>query len=574
MVPRGEVGLIFAALGLRQGILGQEIYASLLLVVLVTTLVTPPALRWRLLSLGDRSRGKAGDGAGRSHPPWLAVWKIGSRSDTTQVELLAEPPAEAALEVAFEAARLADEHRPGSKLLDWIDNLPERGLTWSRGAADRFFDVLRHGGPRAWRFLGITGVLDRALPELGTAMTRRQADASELDPLDVLRWPRLHHLVERAGLERLRHPEHALLAAVVLDAAEGERDAPAIARRMVQRMRLGPEAEHAVGALVADAGLLDAAARRVDTFDEETVLQLAIHLGSPEQARALYLLTLAEQDDQPWDFPLVTELHDLIQQALTHPELTGSDAVNMAEHRRGLALGMVSDPAVRDRVEATPRSYLLVVSPDDLARQAALCEPPIARDEVRVDLVPLGTDEYRVDFVAHDRVGLFAREALVLANTGADVPEALAATWGDGTALASFRIITRVPPDPRVLHDASLDVLEQRLLTAPHESAEIEFDHVSSPWHTVCRVTAPDRHRLLYGITAAFSEAGANVHSARVATLDGEAVDVFTLTDKNGHKLNDTIERAVVKAIHEGLPAPRSSRRSRRASRREPAAQD
>ena len=51
MVPRGEVGLIFATLGLRQGVFGEDVYAALLLVVLVTTLVTPPALRARLMRL-------------------------------------------------------------------------------------------------------------------------------------------------------------------------------------------------------------------------------------------------------------------------------------------------------------------------------------------------------------------------------------------------------------------------------------------------------------------------------------------------------------------------------------------
>ena len=47
MIPRGEVGLIFATLGLSQGILGDDLYASLLVVVLGSTLVTPPLLTWR-----------------------------------------------------------------------------------------------------------------------------------------------------------------------------------------------------------------------------------------------------------------------------------------------------------------------------------------------------------------------------------------------------------------------------------------------------------------------------------------------------------------------------------------------
>ena len=51
MIPRGEVGLIFAGIGasLQIGgapVLSQGVYSAVVLMVLVTTLVTPPGLRW------------------------------------------------------------------------------------------------------------------------------------------------------------------------------------------------------------------------------------------------------------------------------------------------------------------------------------------------------------------------------------------------------------------------------------------------------------------------------------------------------------------------------------------------
>jgi Kef-type K+ transport system membrane component KefB len=53
MVPRGEVGLIFANLGLGLTVGGERIvdpalYAAVIVMVLLTTLVTPPALKWSL----------------------------------------------------------------------------------------------------------------------------------------------------------------------------------------------------------------------------------------------------------------------------------------------------------------------------------------------------------------------------------------------------------------------------------------------------------------------------------------------------------------------------------------------
>lgn len=47
MIPRGEVGLIFASIGLASEILDADLYAALVLVVLVTTIVTPPLLTAR-----------------------------------------------------------------------------------------------------------------------------------------------------------------------------------------------------------------------------------------------------------------------------------------------------------------------------------------------------------------------------------------------------------------------------------------------------------------------------------------------------------------------------------------------
>lgn len=64
MIPRGEVGLIFASLGLGltvrgEAIVDQAIYSAVVIMVIVTTMATPPALRWSL-ARGDRRRPQAG----------------------------------------------------------------------------------------------------------------------------------------------------------------------------------------------------------------------------------------------------------------------------------------------------------------------------------------------------------------------------------------------------------------------------------------------------------------------------------------------------------------------------------
>src|SRR5262245_32299638 len=60
MIPRGEVGLIFANIGLSLTIAGKRIvddsiFSAIVVMVIVTTVATPPALKWRLSRVPDES---------------------------------------------------------------------------------------------------------------------------------------------------------------------------------------------------------------------------------------------------------------------------------------------------------------------------------------------------------------------------------------------------------------------------------------------------------------------------------------------------------------------------------------
>jgi Kef-type K+ transport system membrane component KefB len=56
MMPRGEVGLIFASIGKSLDVISDALFSALVLMVIVTTLITPPLLKYALLR-------------GRSTPP-------------------------------------------------------------------------------------------------------------------------------------------------------------------------------------------------------------------------------------------------------------------------------------------------------------------------------------------------------------------------------------------------------------------------------------------------------------------------------------------------------------------------
>jgi len=559
MLPRGEVGLIFATIGLQQHVFGSDVYAALLLVVLATTLVCPPLLRWRLVRLRARAApGSARTPDDRPAGGWLA-------NGDGRLDLAANPPTDEILPVAFDAAVIAEHARPGPRLLDWLTKLPEDELAWDGRARDAFFRLLEQGGPRSWRFLHVTGILQRALPELDEAITRRSADPFEPDPLGPVRWPRLARAHERLAsrngtLPAVARPELVVLAAVVLDATDGDdgRDDPAaLARSLVTRLGLSEDVSAEVAALITDEDLLLGMARR-GGFEEESVLQLAAHLGSAERLAGLALLTAASHDLEPIDVLAVEQLVELTAQVLSRSDLVGSGAEGAVSERRNAAMGLIEDPAVRERINRAPRSYVLRSSVLDLVRHGALCEPPPDVNAPRVAVVPGGqAGRWKVEIVAHDRVGLLAHEARVLADVGLDVLDAVLATWQDGVALASFGVRSWDRPDAPAIALRLARAVAVPLSTAPVEAIDISFDGFASPWHTVCHVTATNRFGLLAALAAAFAASGASVHSARVSTVDGVASDVFELTGSNGRKLSADTESSIRTALAAGVTGRR-----------------
>ena len=447
--------------------------------------------------------------------------------------------------------------------------------------------MLEQGDVRAWRFLETTGVLERALPELAEAVSRRRADPSLVDPAQVLRFTLVDRIKEIATTDpvaateypKLVHPEWLLLAALILETAGEDTPPVRLARRLAQRFDLGAAAEQEIALLVGDAGLYRAAARKLDGLEEERVYPIAAHLEVPERARALYLLTLGLDGLPPPERERLDELHSFVMDLLDRPAVTGLESRNLVERRRAEAM-RIAGPArhVADRVQHAPRTYLLAQEAPDVARQAALVEPLPIRGSVRVAVLPLDPLEWRVEVAARDRPGLLAVVSGVLADHGLDILDAVVATWPDGGTLDSFRVrrsqleparLTRAeiarlaPPEAAALESDIAGAFNGPLEVLPNPDADVRFDDDASPWYTLCEVRSPDRRGLLHSLTAGIASAGANVHSARLVTISGYAVDRFELTDRNGHKLEEPAKRLIVDAIRGGV-SPRRRRLGRR----------
>ena len=63
MIPRGEVGMVVAQIGLRMGVMAEAVYGIIVFMSVATTLIAPP-----LLKLAFRGE-EAADGRRRGHDP-------------------------------------------------------------------------------------------------------------------------------------------------------------------------------------------------------------------------------------------------------------------------------------------------------------------------------------------------------------------------------------------------------------------------------------------------------------------------------------------------------------------------
>ncbi len=554
MIPRGEVGLIFASIGLANAVLDEEQYGAMLIVILLSTVMTPPLLRWRLGRTPDAP--DVTEGAPTPEGGW--VHAIDGR-----IDLRDTPPVSATVPVALASAALAGSARPSDGLLDWFGAHRTAELHWSPSDTAALVTLLRLDEPRAWRLLDVTGVLDRALPEVATAMARRRADITDLDPLGSLRFPTVERLRERladptvgADDVSVASREHLALAALVADVASSALEQQQLAAR------LSPEIEaQRIASLVDDARVLHRRAHDAAGFDEAEVLQLATHLADPVYSREAYLLAEALGELTTVQRERLDLLHDFVQEALGHPELVGSNATNLAAARLAAAQRLLDDEGPIERLRHTGATHLLSHDPDVLARQARLVEPLPRPGVVRVAVSPTGDpDRWMIDVACRDTDGLLSRLTDVLAEHRLEVVRADIATWPDGGVVDSFVVVSNERPSARVLGDAFEQRLKRPLGDVVAIDATLVSDQHALPWHTVCTVYADDAPGLLQSMTRAFAAAGVVVHAARLASDAGRVTNRFTVSDRLGRKLDDAaVER--VRAAFAGHAGRRHRRR-------------
>jgi len=239
---------------------------------------------------------------------------------------------------------------------------------------------------------------------------------------------------------------------------------------------------------------------------------------------------------------------------LARPVALADGHRNQVANRQAAALRLVGrNSLAAARVTSAPAGYLLAHTSGDIARHCELLSPVPGSGQARVVITPGRlTGEWHLDVGSRDRPGLLAAFTGVLARTGIDVRQAVLATWDDGAALQAFVIAATHSPDQGALQEAFEASLGEALSSPPIEDAEVSFANGASELYTSCEVRAADRPGLLHAIAVAIASAGADVHAARVTTIDGIAHDRFDLSNAAGFLLDSILEDTIRAGITAG----------------------
>ena len=535
MIPRGEVGLIFAAIGLQIGIFDEDLYVAVLLVVLITTVITPPLLRWRLGSTTSAPSVLLSETPEPS-TGWL-------QQINGEIVLSGVPPSWAVLQVSLQASLIAVEAKPGDALLNWSNACREVPLTWNADSTAIFLLVLARGNSRSWRFLDIAAVMDRALPELAQAVHKRRIDASELDPTHSVLLPTVESMRGQITNPTLENCS-LILAAFLADVSAADVDGSPL----LNRLTLSDETRRDVQALLNASTLLRAACS-VEIYEpnNRVLAQLADYLGSPMNVELCRQLTVARADLEDWQYSLLLDITSGVQEVLAHPELIEGREGSVEAVRRNAAIALADNDLVRQRITNASASYILAHEAAVIVRHATLVEPAPRKRRVRVSVAPTAhSNEWIIDIVTRDMNGLLSRIAGVLADNGLEVTGADLATWPDSAVLDTFIVKATQRPSA---HTLSVEIersmrgrvrAPRRLQVGISKGLTIDFNQHAHPWHSLVTVSGSDQHGLLQSLAATFARAGISVHHATISTDNGIVTDKFEVSDRLGRKVRDS----------------------------------
>jgi len=451
-----------------------------------------------------------------------------------------------------------------------------------------------------------TGLIVRLIPEIKRIVDRIQYNEYHLYPVDKHSLRAIQAIKSFDASEghpaepiyaqiysELEHPALLLWGALLHDIGKGAANSDhaqrgsEMALDIMGRMGFGKKEIETVSFLVAEHLLLVKTATRRDINDERVAVVCAEKIQTPERAKMLYLLTVADSIAtgpkawSDWTAALLKAFFLKVLNVLERGELASPEAARQVEDKRVRALATASSGKDRDAMEAlmdvmSPR-YLIHVSVQEMLGHIRLYRGLQDRPFVWEVSRSSGSDTRMVTICAKDRPGLFSRIAGAFTLNNVNILGVQVFTWRNNIALDMFEV---TPPPDRIFEDDSwsraeadltsalsgeLDLasaLKQKMVyrrTPMHFPAtrppQVIIDNGSSSFFTIIDVYTYDYPGLLFSITDALFKCELDIWIAKIATKVDQVVDVFYVRDYDGEKVDapDQVE-AIKTAIEHVLP--------------------
>ena len=444
-------------------------------------------------------------------------------------------------------------------------------VPWPRAAREEFVRLLGSGPGLVpvWEALDRTSLLSRLLPEWERTRSLPQRNALHIHTVD-------RHSVQTAvqaakRTRRVARPDLLLVAAVCHDLGKGLHDENG---EPLDHSEAGAEIvvdlAARLGFNAADSAVLAALVRH-----HLLLAQLAVNRDPDDPATLDALLAAA---DVPGGSVDAAEFVALLH-ALTEADSEATGPAVWSRWREALLRGLA------DRARARLAGHTLAAAPafDGSALAARAAASP---DRLAVlALAPGAAGVARLDVALPDQIGVLAtvagvlslRHVRILAAEVETVGSVAAGEGGDGgepwavqrwTVAAEYGElpdIARLRTDLRAALGGGLD-LAARVASREAEHRPVGRARLAQPPSvavledasavaTVIEIRAGDTPGLLHRVASAIAAAGADIATARIATLGAEAIDVFYLTGPEGARLATHDAERVAERIRSAIGA-------------------
>lgn len=453
-----------------------------------------------------------------------------------------------------------------------------------------FIEIFRqpNGVTHQLRRMNRYGILAAYLPDFANIVARMQYDLFHIYTVDehslfVIRNLRRYSLDKHNDelpfcndiFLQIAKPEILYLAALFHDIAKGKQgDHSVMGEEIVKNFciqhSLKSHDTRLLAWLVRNHLTMSITAQRKDISDPVVVHDFAQTIGSIENLRYLYLLTVADiRATNPelwnsWKDALLKELYSAtykaLQKGLQNPKALADRLDETKEEARlELVKHGLSEAAINEFWQYASDDYFLRFSADEIIWHTIAIVTADKHDFPLVLLRPqtqLGSAE--IFIYTRKEEGLFSLTTATLDQLSLTILDARVMTTIDDYALSSFQILEQTGLPIRELFRevqicntlrASLqqrkvkgeDNLHRQSRQAKHFpiSSRIQFDSDPLDRYTIIEIITTDHAGLLSKIGRAFLAQTIHLHSAKITTIGSRAEDVFYVTDPLSQPITD-----------------------------------